>query len=65
MTTAQEILELQEKNIDIKIDLEKNYKRIRYLEADNSLLLRQWEINLRKIKELSLQHDRQTNARSV
>ena len=65
MTTAQEILELQEKNIDIKIDLENNNKRIQHLEADNSLLLRQYYINLRRIEELNRQHDRQNSTRSV
>ena len=65
MTTAQEILQLQEDNLDLKIEMDKNEKLILQLESKNSFL--DWKLhqNFERIQKLMPQHDRQNSTRSV
>ena len=52
MTPAQKILQLQEENIDHKIDLEKTEQRIKDMKAWRESLEFKISLNLKKIKEL-------------
>ena len=65
MTTAQEILQLQEDNLDLKIEIDKNLKRLKELETAQYALIDEYHRNLRKLKELNRQHDRQNSTRSA
>ena len=65
MTTAQEIRQLQEDNLDLKIEMEKNDMLIQQLKNKN--LHMEWTLqqNIKKIQKLMPQHDRQNSTRSA
>ena len=65
MTTAQEILQLQEDNLDLKIEYDNNCKKINELDAANKVVMQKWLYNHNRIQKLMPKHDRQNSTRSV